>query len=64
MPGNSVKVLKVDVDDPSSAALLKLFKIGPIPTIVYLDKNGNVASETIGQTSFINFAKGINTIVR
>jgi acylglycerol lipase len=64
MFGNSVNLLKVDVDDSNNVALLKLFKVGPIPTIIYLDKDGKVASETIGQTSFINFAKGISLIVR
>lgn len=63
MLGNSVKLLKVDVDDPSNDALLKLFKIGPIPTVVYLDKEGKVASETIGRTSFVNFAKGLSSLI-
>jgi acylglycerol lipase len=64
MLGNSANLLKVDVDDPSNAALVKLFNVGPIPTIIYLEKDGTVASETIGQTGFINFAKGISGIIR
>jgi alpha-beta hydrolase superfamily lysophospholipase/thiol-disulfide isomerase/thioredoxin len=64
MLGNSVKVIKVDVDDPSTADLARLYKVGPIPAVICLDKNGNVAAETIGQTNFINFAKGISAVVR
>jgi len=64
MLGNNVNLVKVDIDDPNNLALSKLFKVGPIPTIIYLDKSGKVVSETIGQTSFINFAKGMSGIVR
>ncbi len=63
MLGDNVKLLKVDVDDSNNAALLKLFKVGPIPTVVYLDRNGRITSTMIGQTNYINFVKGISAIV-
>ncbi len=62
MLGENVKLLKIDVDDSSNDALLKLFKVGPIPTVVYLDRNGIVTSTMIGQTGYINFVKGISAI--
>ncbi len=63
MLGDNVKLLKIDVDDSNNAALLKLFKVGPIPTVVYLDRNGRITSTMIGQTNYINFVKGISAIV-
>ena len=62
--GNNVNVMKVDVDDANNAALVKLFKIGPIPTVICLNKDGKVVSETIGETNFINFARGMSALVR
>jgi alpha-beta hydrolase superfamily lysophospholipase/thiol-disulfide isomerase/thioredoxin len=64
MFGNKVKLLKVDVEDKDSAPLLKAFNVGPVPTIVYLEKSGKVSSTMIGRTSFINFAKGISGITQ
>jgi alpha-beta hydrolase superfamily lysophospholipase/thiol-disulfide isomerase/thioredoxin len=62
--GDKVKFVKVDVDDPKNLKLLKDFKIGPIPTLIYLKRDGSVASTSIGETSFVNFADGLSNLVR
>jgi hypothetical protein len=54
----------MDVEDKNNQQFVKAFNIGPVPTIVYLDKNGNVSSTMIGKTTFVNFAKGINGITQ
>lgn len=64
MLGDSVTLLKVDVDDPVNSEITKQFKIGPIPTFVYLDKDGKVKSTVIGATDFTRFARDIIAIVR
>lgn len=64
MFGDKVKLLKVDVEDKTKSDLVKTFSVGPVPTVVFLDRDGSIASTSIGRTSFINFAKGISTIIK
>ena len=64
MLGNNIRFVKLDSDDPKNVDLGNQFKIGLIPTFVYLDKDGRLVSELIGRTNFINFATGISGIVR
>ena len=61
--GDQVKFVKVDVDDPKNQKLLKDFRIGPIPTFIYLRKDGNVASTSIGESSVVNFTSGLSNLV-
>jgi len=62
--GDKVKLVQIDVEDHKSESLIKAFKVGPVPTVVYLHGDGRISSTSIGRTSFINFAKGISDIVR
>ena len=64
MFGDKIKFLKIDVDDPNNENLVKDFKVGPIPTLIYLKKDGTVASTSIGESGFVNFADGLSAIVR
>jgi hypothetical protein len=38
--------------------------VGPIPTFVYLSGDGQVVSTKIGETTFLNFAQGVSTILK
>jgi len=62
--GQRVKLLKINVEDPASQSTVKSLNVGPIPTFVYLSADGQVASTSIGRTTFLNFAKGVSTILR
>jgi thioredoxin-like negative regulator of GroEL len=62
--GNKVKFLKIDVDDPKNQNLVQDFKVGPIPTLIYLKKDGSVASTSIGESGFANFTDGLTALVR
>jgi thiol-disulfide isomerase/thioredoxin len=64
MFGNRVKFFKIDVDDPKNQSLVKDFKVGPIPTLIYLKKDGNIASTSIGESGFANFADSLSALVR
>jgi alpha-beta hydrolase superfamily lysophospholipase/thiol-disulfide isomerase/thioredoxin len=61
--GDQVKFTKVDVDKEENQNLINQFAVGPIPTFVYLDKGGKVASTIIGQTNFLNFASNLKPLV-
>jgi thioredoxin 1 len=62
--GDRVRFLRCNVDDPKNLALVQTCQVGPIPTIVFLKGNGTVSSVSIGQSSFINFAEGVSTLLR
>ena len=61
--GNRLKLIQVNIDEPNSKNLVSQFKIGPIPTFVFLTADGNVAKTRIGMSSFLDFAKNITTIL-
>lgn len=63
MFGQRVKVIKVNVDEESNKSMVKEFNVGPIPTLVFLTANGQVAKTTIGKSDFINFAKNVSGIL-
>jgi len=63
MFGNRVKFLKINVDETSSQKLVKYFNIGPIPTLVYLRRDGTVAAISIGESGFGNFANGLSSLL-
>ncbi len=61
--GGKLKLIRINVDDQHSKALVKDFKVGPIPTFIFLTADGNVAKTTIGSSNFIDFAKNVSAIL-
>lgn len=53
--GNEVEIVKVNIEDPNSQALIDQFKVGPIPTVVFVAADGTVSSTIIGASSFDNY---------
>lgn len=45
---DKVKYMRVDVDDPNSQALLDQYEVSPIPTVVFLNSEGEVVSYSVG----------------
>jgi alpha-beta hydrolase superfamily lysophospholipase len=59
-----LKLVQVDIDDHGRGeALVKDFRVGPIPTFVFLTANGKLVKTTIGMSSFVVFAKNVSTIL-
>jgi alpha-beta hydrolase superfamily lysophospholipase len=54
-----VKFIKVDIEDPRYAPLVKACSVGPIPTFVFVQRSGAVGSISIGMNDFTGFAKQI-----
>ena len=59
-----VTFMRVDVDDPNSQPLMDQYDVSPIPTMVFLNPDGEVASYSIGFTSESNIASSINKILK
>jgi alpha-beta hydrolase superfamily lysophospholipase/thiol-disulfide isomerase/thioredoxin len=62
--GDQIKFVKIDVSDPKNENLVRTYKVAPIPSFVYLKKDGTMASMSIGDSGFVNFATGASALVR
>jgi thiol-disulfide isomerase/thioredoxin len=62
--GNQVRFQKVDVDRDESKALVNQFKVGPIPTIVFLTADGSYHSALIGESSFSNISDALKPLLK
>lgn len=60
--GNSVDIQRVDIENSTSDALVDQYKVGPIPTVVFIAPNGQVASTIIGQSSYNNYEQALRAI--
>ena len=56
---NTVNFLKVDVDDPNSQALVDQYEISPIPTVVFINDEGEVVSFCVGYSGESKIVAGI-----
>ena len=61
--GDKIKLVKIDVDDKNNMPLINALKVGPVPTFVFLKRDGSVSSVVIGQTSEVNLVLPINGII-
>lgn len=46
--GDKVEFVWVDVDDPKNETLLDQYDVSPVPTVVFLDEEGNMVSFLVG----------------
>jgi len=61
--GDKVTFMRVDVDDPSSQNLLDQYEVSPIPTVVYLNDEGEVVTYSVGFSGENTVKDGINKIL-
>lgn len=62
--GSSVDITRVNIEDATSDPLIDQFKVGPIPTVVFVAPNGQVSSTIIGSSSTANYEQAIKGIAR
>jgi thioredoxin 1 len=46
--GDKISIMKVDIDDPKNEKLVDQYEVSPIPTVVFLNTDGEVVTYTIG----------------
>ncbi|MBX9686155.1 MAG: alpha/beta fold hydrolase [Candidatus Obscuribacterales bacterium] len=61
--GNRVIFQTVDVDDPANEQLVEKYSIGPVPTTVFLNPNGDVASSQVGYGGPEAMATGLRKLI-
>jgi len=62
--GDRVDFQRIDVDAAGSDALVEQFKVGPIPTVVFVTPSGQVSSTIIGESTPANYESAIKAITR
>lgn len=58
-----VSFMRVDVDDPNSQAIMDQYDVSPIPTMVFLNGEGEVVSYSIGFAGDNNIASNIKKLL-
>ncbi len=61
--GDRVNFMSVNVDDPGSENIIEKYDVSPIPTLVFLKTDGEVATFAIGYSGEQSLEKGIAKIL-
>ncbi|PZM80708.1 MAG: hypothetical protein DKT66_15765 [Candidatus Melainabacteria bacterium] len=61
--GDRVSFMRVDVDDPNNERIIDQYEVSPIPTLVFLNTEGEVVSFTIGFSGEKGIDEGIKKIL-
>lgn len=61
--GDKVKFMKVDVDDPNNEQIVEQYEVSPIPTVVFLNPEGEVITYSIGFAGEQAVSDGIKKIL-
>lgn len=61
--GRSINLVKVDITDPAQDELVKGLNVGPIPTCMFIGRDGTVRQTLIGETAPANFNKAVSSIL-
>jgi acylglycerol lipase len=62
--GDRVEITRINIEDSANDRLADQFKIGPIPTVVFVAPSGQVGSTIIGESTYNNYAQALNSIIR
>lgn len=60
--GAKVQVNSVNVEDAGADVLVDQYKVGPIPTVVFVNQNGQVTSTIIGESGYTNYERALQAI--
>ncbi|MBA3857110.1 MAG: hypothetical protein C0507_09415 [Cyanobacteria bacterium PR.3.49] len=61
--GDKVSFMRVDVDDPNNERIIDQYEVSPIPTLVFLNGEGEVVTFTIGFSGEKGIDDGIKKIL-
>lgn len=62
--GDRVDIMRVDIEDAMSDPLVEQYKVGPIPTVVFVAPNGQVSSTIIGESNYTNYEAAAKSIAQ
>ncbi|HEY9773871.1 MAG TPA: thioredoxin domain-containing protein [Planktothrix sp.] len=61
--GEQINFVTVNVDDPSSGKLIDQYEVSPIPTLIFLNAEGEVVTYTIGYSGDTIVASSVKKIL-
>lgn len=62
--GDRVEIQRVNIEDAANDRLADQFKIGPIPTVVFVGPSGHVSQTIIGESTYNNYAQALDAATR
>lgn len=62
--GNRVEINRVNIEDSANDQLADQFKVGPIPTVVFVAPTGKVGKTIIGESTYNNYAQALDSVTR
>ncbi len=62
--GDRVEIRSVNIEDAANDQLADQFKIGPIPTVVFIAPTGKVGQTIIGESTYNNYAQALNAVTQ
>ena len=60
--GDNVEVVQVDVDDPKNEQLLDQYDVSPVPTVVFLDQDGQMVTFLVGYSGIDTLNSKVKTL--
>lgn len=60
---DKVEFVAIDVNNPNNQTIVNRYQVGPVPTVIFLDDKGKVASLTIGYSGSDEVNWGLKQIV-
>lgn len=64
MYGDRVDITRVNIQNSGSEALVDQFKVGPIPTVVFVAPSGKVVSTIIGESNLGNYDQAFKALTQ
>lgn len=61
--GDQISFMRVDVDDPENERLIDQYEVSPIPTLVFLNSEGEVVTFSVGYSGEPGVTAGIKKIL-
>lgn len=61
--GDRLRIMRVDVDDPKNEKMIDQYEISPIPTVIFLNTDGEVVDYSIGYSGQSSINRGIKKIL-
>lgn len=61
--GDKLSIMRVDVDDPKNDKIVDRYEVSPIPTVVFLNTDGEVVTYNIGYSGKNCLDRGIGKIL-
>ncbi|MBX9938356.1 MAG: alpha/beta fold hydrolase [Candidatus Obscuribacterales bacterium] len=59
-----LNILSINVDEPQNRSLVRFYKLGPIPSFVFLNKDGSVSSTVIGRSTYAGLSGELKKIFK